>query len=98
MTRSSIAAQLVGADRLEMRKIETQPIRRDQRTFLLHVLAEHLAQRRVQQMRRRMIEHGRLTTRAVDLRGQRVARPRSAPPRPAADVTMKRAGELDRVG
>ena len=44
-------AQFVRRDRLEVRKVETQAIGGDQRTLLGHVLAEYLAQRRVQQMR-----------------------------------------------
>ena len=40
--------QLIGGDRLEVREVEAQPVGRDQRTFLLHVGAEHLAQRCMQ--------------------------------------------------
>ena len=38
-----------------MREVETQPVGRDERARLVHALAEHLAQRRVQQVRRRVI-------------------------------------------
>ena len=41
-----------------MSEVEAQPVRRDERARLVHVLAEHLAQRRVQQMRRRVIALG----------------------------------------
>ena len=34
--------------------------------FCDHVRAEHLAQRRVQQVRRGMVEHGRLARRGID--------------------------------
>ena len=43
-------AQLFAADRLEVGEIETQPLGAHQRTALLHMLTEHLSQRRVQQM------------------------------------------------
>ena len=49
------ALDLLGAHRLRMREIETQAIGRDQRALLRHVIAEHLPQRLVQKMRRRMI-------------------------------------------
>ena len=40
-------------------------LRIDQRPFLLHALAEHLPQRPVEQMRRRVVLHGRPPVRAV---------------------------------
>ena len=40
-----------------MRKIEAQVIGRDERASLLHVRAEHVAQRGVQQMRRSVVAH-----------------------------------------
>jgi hypothetical protein len=43
------------ADRLGMREIEPQPVGRHHRALLRDVVAEHLAQRLVQQMRRRMV-------------------------------------------
>ena len=42
-------------DRLRMREVETQTIRRDEGAFLRHVIAEHLAQSFVQKMRGRVI-------------------------------------------
>jgi hypothetical protein len=59
-------AQFLRGNRFEVRKIETQPVRRNQRTLLRHVVAEHLAQSRVQQMRRRVVEHDRLAPRSID--------------------------------
>ena len=50
-----------------MREIETQPVGRDQRAFLRDTGAENFAQRRMQQVSRRMIEHGRAAHRRVDL-------------------------------
>ena len=42
-------------DGLEVREVEAQPIRSDERPSLLNVAAEHLAKRRVQQVGRRMV-------------------------------------------
>ena len=41
---------LLGGDRLVVREVEAQPVGRDQRAGLLDVVAEHLAQRVVQQV------------------------------------------------
>ena len=49
---------LLGRHRLGMREVEAQPVGRDQRTLLRHVIAQHLAQRFVQQMRRGMVLRG----------------------------------------
>ena len=43
------------ADRLGVREVETQPIRRHHRTLLRHMRSEHLSQRLMQQMRGRMV-------------------------------------------
>src|ERR1700682_2179333 len=66
-------AQLRGRERLEMREIEAQPVGRHQRSLLLYVAAQYLAQRRVQQMRGAVIERSRLAPGAVHLRLERVA-------------------------
>ena len=50
--------ELLGGHRLGMREVEAQPVGRDQRALLRDVVAEHLAQRLVQQMRRRMVARG----------------------------------------
>ena len=42
-------------DRLGMEEIEAQPVGRDQRALLRHVIAQHLAQRLVQQVGGRMV-------------------------------------------
>ncbi len=55
---SSTSLELGRADRLGMREIEAQPVGRHQRALLRDVIAEHLAQRLVQQMRRRMVLRG----------------------------------------
>ena len=41
-------SDLLGADRLEVAEVEPQPVGRHQRALLLHMGAEHLAQRPVQ--------------------------------------------------
>src|ERR1700730_17392109 len=66
-------AQLRGRERLEMREIEAQPVGRHQRSFLLYVGAEYLAQRRVQQMRGAVIERRRLAPGAVHVSLEGVA-------------------------
>src|SRR5207245_531833 len=45
----------------EMREVKAEMIRRHQRSRLLHMLAQHLAQARMKKMRSRMIAHGGLT-------------------------------------
>ena len=56
-----------------MREIEAQPVGRDQRALLRDVIAEHLAQRLVQQMRRRMVAPDRAAAGVIDLERQRLA-------------------------
>ena len=53
-------------DRREVREVETQAVGRDERARLLHVRAEHLAQRRVQQVRGRVVAPRRVAARVVD--------------------------------
>ena len=65
--------QLLGADGLVVREVEAQPLRLDERAFLLHVRAEHFAQRRMQQMRRGVIQHDGRTPLRVDLRLHAIA-------------------------
>ncbi len=67
------AVELVARDRLEVHEVEAQAIGRDERARLLHVRAEHLAQRRVEQMRRRVIPARRVAHRRVDFRRDDVA-------------------------
>ena len=50
--------QLFVCDSGEVREIEAQMVRRNQRPGLLHVLAEHFAQARMEQVRSRVIAHG----------------------------------------
>ena len=76
-----------------MREIEAQPVGRHQRSLLLHVGAEHLAQRRVQQMGGAVIEHSRLAACAVHLRRERVADANAAL-REASEVRVRGAALL----
>ena len=56
-----------------MHEVEAQPIRRHQRAALRDVVAEHLPQRLVQQMRRGMIGADRRAPGMIDLERQRRA-------------------------
>ena len=65
---------LVARERREVHEVEPQAIRRHERAGLLDVRAEHLAQRRVQQVRRGVIAARRVAHLVGDLRGHQVAR------------------------
>ena len=56
-----------------MHEVEPQPIGRDQRARLLHVRAQHFSQRRVEQMRRRVVSARRIARRRIDFGGDDVA-------------------------
>ena len=58
--------ELLGRDRLVVREVEAQPIGRDERTRLLHVRPEHLAQRPVQDVGRGVIAPYAVAPHAVD--------------------------------
>ena len=60
-------------DRARLREVEAQPFRRDQAALLRDVQAEPLAERLVQQMRRRVVGADAVATRTVDRQVQRVA-------------------------
>ena len=76
---SSTAIELLGGDRLGMGEVEAQPIGRDERALLRDVIAEHLAQRLVQQMGRRVIGADRGARGVVDLELERRRRRCSSP-------------------
>ena len=63
--------ELLVADRLGVREIEAQPVGRDQRALLRDMIAEHLAQRLVQQMRRRMVAADVGAARVIDIERER---------------------------
>ena len=79
-----------------MREVEAQAIGRNKRPFLDDVGAEDLAQRRVQEVRRGVVEHRRLARRAIHDGGDGVALAESAS-LDLADVQV-RVAELARVG
>ena len=64
----------LGRHRLGMGEVEAQPVGRDQRAFLRHVIAEHLPQRFVQQMGRRMILPDGAAPRMIDIERERSRR------------------------
>ena len=67
------AGELFRRDRLRMHEVEAQAIRRDQRAALGDMIAEHLPQRLVQQMRRRVMGADRGAPRVIDFELQRGA-------------------------
>ncbi len=70
----------------EVREVKAQMIGRDQRSRLLHVLAQHFAQSGLQQMRGGVIAHGGLANFGVDHGVDLVARHESARPSRFAEV------------
>ncbi len=69
------ALDLGRAHRLGMGEIETQPVGRDQRALLRDMVAEHLAQRLVQQVGRGVILADGAPARMIDRRAQARRRP-----------------------
>ena len=62
------AAQLLRAHGGEVREVEAQPVGLHERARLMHMVAQHLAQGRVQQVRRGVRAHDRAAAVNVDLR------------------------------
>ena len=67
------AANLLGRDRRVVGEVKTGALGIDQRTLLLHMAAQHLAQGLVHDVRDRVVAHGGGALRGVDLRLHRVA-------------------------
>src|SRR3546814_9057627 len=88
--------QFVAADRLEMREVEAQAFRRNQRTLLHDMFAKDAAQGSVQQVGGRMVEHGGAATLAIDRTEHAVATLEAAGDE-LADMAVELAGELQRV-
>ncbi len=65
--------KLLRSHGLVVREVEAQPVRRDERAFLLHVLAEHLPERGVHQVRSGVIEPDRLAALGVNVCLDRIA-------------------------
>ena len=60
--------QLLGRDGREMRQVKAQAIRLHERARLMHVIAQHLAQRGLEQVRGRVRTHDRLAAIGIDAR------------------------------
>ncbi len=71
-------ADLGAGHRFLMREVEAEPPRLDQRALLRHMLSEHLAERLVQQMRRRMVRAGRRAAGVIHFETQLVAEAKRA--------------------
>jgi hypothetical protein len=87
-------------DRLGVRRSRSAAGRRDQRALLRDVIAEHQAQRLVQQMRRRMVRADRRAARVIDLQLQRRAEPSACLPStftlwPKDAVVLLRIGDAE---
>ena len=79
-------------DRLVVAEVEAQPVRADERAGLLHVRAEHLAQRPVQDVGRGVVAADRVAARAVDRGDDLVALGELALARPGRGAAVSRAG------
>ncbi len=88
-------ADLRGRHRLVVREIEARPLRIDERAFLLNVRAEHLAQRRVHEMRRGMVPRRPRPRAGIDVCVHLVADPQ--PPRAQTALVAEHLG-LDLLG
>ena len=91
------AGEFFRRDRLRMHEVEAQAIGRDQRAALGDVVAEHLAQRLMQQMRRRVMRADRRAPGVIDLELQRRADLQRALLH-RAEMHEEIAGPLLRVG
>ena len=84
-TSSSIAAQLVVGQRPVEREVEAQVVGRDQRAGLAGPLADHVAQRPMEQVRAGVVAHRVGPPLGVDDRLDRLADPQPAVERAAMD-------------
>ncbi len=78
LTMRSIAQELVARDGGDVHEVEPQAIGRHERARLLDVRAEHLAQRRMEQVRRGVIAAGRVADLVGDLGGHDLTAPERA--------------------
>ncbi len=85
--------KLFRRDRLEMRKVEAQPIGRNQRSLLLHVRTQDLPQCGMQQMGCRVIECSRAASRSIHVSAERLPHP-DAPFGNPTDVGVRCAALL----
>ncbi len=65
--------QALALDALEVREVEAQPVRPDPGAGLVHVVAEHILERRLQQVRGRVVIFSVAALVGVDARGHFVA-------------------------
>ena len=72
-------ADLLGRERPVVGEVEAGLVLVHQRALLLHVVAQHFAQRRVHEVRRGVVEHGRVAQAHVHLARSRCAPSRSSP-------------------
>ena len=98
MAISSTRRELFRRDRLRMHEVEAQAIRRHQRAALRDVIAEHLPQRLVQQMRRRVMGADRGPSGMIDFELQRRCPSFSVPCSTVAEMHEEIAGLLLRIG
>ena len=84
------AGEFFRRDRLRMHEVEAQPIRRHQRAALGDVIAEHLPQRLMQQMRRRVMRADRGAPGVIDFELQRACRPSACPAPPCRHARRDR--------
>ena len=63
-------AQLLGCHFLEVAEVKTQAVGGHERAFLLYVLAQHLTQRIMEDMRRSMVAHDRSAALSIHLSGE----------------------------
>ena len=94
------ARQLVGAHRPVVAEVEAQAVGGDERAGLLHVGAEHLAQRPVQDVRAGVVAPDRLAPRRVDRRGRLLPRAQLAldDAHAVADEPGQRVGRVEHLG
>jgi hypothetical protein len=84
---------LLGGDRLVVREVEPEPVGPDVRTGLLDVVAEHPAQRPVQQVGRGVVAAGRVASFDVDARRRLLTRADRALDDPGDVPAQVREGE-----
>ena len=85
------AQELVARDGGDVHEVEAQPVGRDERARLLDVRAEHLPQRRMEQVRRRVIAARRVADLVGDLGGDDLSAPERARTRRATRCSRGRA-------
>ena len=86
---SSTCASSSSLDRLRVAEVEAQAVGRDERALLGDVIAEHLAQRLVQEMRRRMVGADGRAARVIDGEFERLRRASARRARPSTWWTKR---------